>query len=100
MKSVLFFQYMATGEGWRTIIRYSNQSSVTDEEEVEKLKAELHPYFHVGIELHDVDTIKDNARIMSNLKLYTPELHDYFLIPEGGLRPAIHIKLESYVNYS
>lgn len=100
MKSVLFFQYAATGEGWRTIIRYSNQSRFSDEEEVEKLKAELDPYYHVGIELHDAKTISTNPSMMRNLQLCVPELYDYFMIPDGSYKPVIHIKYEGYVNYS
>jgi len=100
MQSVLFFEYAATGEGWRTIVRFCNQSRITDEAAVEQLKSELDPYFHVGIELHDASTIRNDLGMMRKLQLSVPELYDYFMIPEGGFRPAINIKYEGYVNYS
>lgn len=100
MKSVLFFQYAATGEGWRTIVRYNNQYNVTDEDEVAKLKAELHEYFHVGIELHDVSTAKDNQSLMRDLKEHVPLLHNYLLNPDDPYRPFIDVKYEGYINYS
>lgn len=99
MKSVLFFQYAATGEGWHTIIRFCNQSRISDEAAVEQLKSELDPYFHVGIELHDVSTIPENKSLMRTIEQYVPELYHYLNIP-GGLRPAVNIKYDSYVNYS
>lgn len=100
MQSVLFFEYAATGEGWRTIIRFCNQSRISDEEAVEQLKSELHEYFHVGIELHDISTIKETEHVMRTIQQCVPELYHYINIPEGGLVPAINIKYESYVNYS
>lgn len=100
MKSILFFQYAATGEGWRTIVRFDNQSTITDEDEVAKLKEELHEYFHVGIELHDVSTAKDNESLMRDLKEHVPSLYDYLMIPDDGYRPAIRIKYEGYINYA
>lgn len=100
MKSVLFFEYVATGEGWHTIIRFCNQSRISDEAAVEQLKSELDPYFHVGIELHDVSTILENKSLMRTIEQYVPELYHYLNIPEGGLRPAVNIKYDGYVNYS
>jgi hypothetical protein len=100
MKSVIFFEYAATGEGWRTIVRFSNQSSISDEDAVQKLKSELHEYFHVGIELHDVSTIKEKERVMRTIEQFVPELYRYLTIPDGERRPAIDIKYEGYVNYS
>lgn len=100
MKSVLFFEYAATGEGWHTIIRFCNQSHISDEEAVEKLKSELNEYFHVGIELHDISTIKENESVMRTIQQCVPELYHYINIPEGGRIPAININYESYLNYS
>jgi len=100
MKSVLFFEYAATGEGWHTIVRFCNQSRISDEAAVEQLKSELDPYFHVGIELHDVSTILENKSVMRTIEQSVPELYHYLNIPEGGLRPAINIKYDGYVNYS
>lgn len=99
MNSILFYEYAATGEGFHTIIRFDNYKN-SDEEAVEQIKSELDPYFHVGIELHDVSTIIENKSLMRRIELFVPELYKYLTIPEGNRKPAINIKYEGYVNYS
>ncbi|SOK58710.1 hypothetical protein [Yersinia phage fHe-Yen9-04] len=100
MKSILIFEYAATGEGWRTVIRFHNQSRVTDEAAIETLKAEFDPYFHVGFELHDISTVKDNESVMRTLKEHVPILYNYVMLPPDSYHPVIHVKYEGYVNYS
>lgn len=99
MNSVLFFQYAATFEGWTTIIRFTNLRT-TDEEAVEQLKSELDSYFHVGIELHDLSTIKENEYMMRKIHRYVPELEEFLNIPDNEYKPAIDINYKSYINYS
>ncbi|QXO12128.1 hypothetical protein pEaSNUABM44_00442 [Erwinia phage pEa_SNUABM_44] len=100
MKSILLFEYFATGEGWRTVIRFYNQNRISDEAALETLKSEFDPYFHVGFELHDISTVKDNASLMRTLKEHVPILYNYVMLPDDAYHPVINVKYEGYVNYS
>ena len=97
MKSILFFQYFATGEGLRTEIRFCNQSRVSDEQAIEQFKQNHHEYFHVGIEMHDIETAKDNKELLQHLQDHVPTLYRY-IIEEH--RCVIDINYVHYVNFS
>lgn len=100
MKSILIFDYFATGEGWRTIIRYTNDSRVTDEMALEQLKTEYNEYFHCGFELHDVNEVKEHESVMLMLQNHVPVLYKYVTRSENDLTPFIRVNYEGYVNYS
>lgn len=97
MKSILFFQYAATGEGWRTEIRFCNQSRLSDEQAIEEFKQRHHEYFHCGIEMHDIDESKEDKRFLQHLQEHVPALHRYVVGNRGCL---IDIDYKHYVNFS
>lgn len=100
MKSILFFDYFATGEGLRTVIRFTNDTRFTDEMALENLKTEFNEHFHCGFELHDVNEIKNNKKMLLILKEHVPVLYNYVTRKENVLTPFIHVNYDSYVNYS
>lgn len=100
MKSILMFDYFATGEGWRTVIRYTNDPSTTDEMALEQLKTEYNEYFHCGFELHDVTEVKDNPSIMLMLEQHIPVLYNFVQLHEDEVKPLLRINYDCYVNYS
>ncbi len=95
MKSVLVFDYMATGEGRKIKIKFSN--SLTDEKAMEKFKSSMDPYYHVSIEAIPLEAIVFNKLWIGIIKEHVPVLHDYIL---NNWECAIGIDYESYQNYS
>ncbi|AFC21870.1 hypothetical protein GAP32_417 [Cronobacter phage vB_CsaM_GAP32] len=97
MKSILFFQYAATGEGWTTEIRFCNQSRISDEQAIEEFKQRHHEYFHCGIEMHNIDEAKEDKHFLQHLQEHVPALHRYVL---GNRDCLIDIDYVHYVNFS
>lgn len=100
MKSILFFDYFATGEGFKTVIRFTNDSRKTDEMAIDELKSEYDEYLHCGFELYDVEEIKNNKTMLSILKDHVPVLYNYVTRAENVLTPYFRINYESYINYA
>lgn len=97
MKSVVCFWYMATGEGNRYKIKFTDDSRVSDEDVVEEFKRDLDPYFHVGIEVLPLDEIKGNKFWSSVIQDIAPGLWTYI---DGDRNFRYSINLEQYVNFS
>ena len=97
MKNVLFFDYFATGEGQTIEIFYTNNSFCSDEDAIEKWKAEHDKYFHVGLEILPLDSIEDNKYVMQIIKIHTPSLYE-FIQNENSY--AFKCDYKVYFNYS
>jgi len=77
MKSFLFYQYSATGEGWTTEIIYTDDHRVTDEMAIEKWKSEHDEYFHCGLKVYTPEEARANPDIMRKLFEHVPKFHDF-----------------------
>jgi hypothetical protein len=97
MKSVLVYDYMATGEGHTLKVIFTNSYQVTDEDAVAKLKESIDPYFHRSIELLPLESIEFNVRWMNLIKAHVPVLHNFIT---GDKDFVISVDYKFYVNYS
>lgn len=97
MKSILFFNYYATGEGARTEIRFCNQSRLSDEQAIAEFKQKYDEYFHVDIEMYNIDEAKEDKRLLEQLQAHVPALHRYVV---GNRNCVIDINYMHYVNYA
>lgn len=97
MKSVVVWDYMATGEGSRIKILFSNSGRMSEEDAVNKLKERLDPYYHVGIEVLPLESLEFNLAWMSRIKAHVPVLYSYIT---GERDYVVSIDYDFYVNYS
>jgi hypothetical protein len=97
MKSVVVWDYFATGEGNQIKILFSNSSRMSEEDAVNKLKERLDPYYHVGIEVLPLESIQFNKAWMSLIQAHVPALHSFI---ESDRNYVINVDYSFYVNYS
>lgn len=95
MKSVIVWDYSATGEGMEIRIFFRNSAAMPDELAVDLMMDRLGAYLASSIEILPLETIKLNKEWMDVIEAHTPLLHKYIL---GKRDYAITVDYHSHVN--